>query len=115
MAGEIVVGYDGTEGAKAALGEARGSPRSSAPSSWSRSRTTARRSAVRSRTSHDALLERGQAVTGEALAAAAAAGVTARAELVHGHPAPALVELAEAARRAHDRGRLLRREPAEGR
>jgi nucleotide-binding universal stress UspA family protein len=43
----------------------------------------------------DALVERGQRVTQDALSEAQAAGVDARAELVHDHPAPGLAARAE--------------------
>jgi nucleotide-binding universal stress UspA family protein len=96
MAAPIVVGYDGTEGSKAALAEAL---RLAGPLGAE---------VVIAFAAHlnpgggevadagDAIHERGVAVTGEALEAARAAGVTARGEIVHGRPYEALAELAEA-------------------
>jgi nucleotide-binding universal stress UspA family protein len=96
MPGPIVVGYDGTEGAQAALAEAL---RVAGPLGAE---------LVVAFASHlnpgggevsdtaDAIHERGEAVLQEALDAARGAGVTARAAIVHGRPYEALAELAEA-------------------
>ena len=62
----------------------------------------------------DALVERGERVTQEALAEAQAAGVDARAELVRRPSRARARRPGRAARRADDRRRLLRREPAAG-
>jgi nucleotide-binding universal stress UspA family protein len=93
--GEIVVGYDGRDGARRALDEAtRLAKELGAPLvvvfAYHVSPVGGEVQDL-----HDALIERGREVTGEALAAAREHGVEARAELVHGEPAPALVELAE--------------------
>jgi nucleotide-binding universal stress UspA family protein len=95
MAREIVVGYDGRDGARRALDEAtRMAKELGAPLvvvfAYHVSPVGGEVQDL-----HDALIERGREVTGEALAAAREHGVEARAELVHGEPAPALVELAE--------------------
>jgi nucleotide-binding universal stress UspA family protein len=96
MAAPIVVGYDGTEGAQAALAEAL---RLAGPLGAE---------LVVAFASHlnpgggevadaaDAIRARGQAVIAEALAKAREAGVAARGELVHGRPYEALADLAEA-------------------
>jgi nucleotide-binding universal stress UspA family protein len=92
MAGELVLGYDGSEGSKAALREAArlsqglGSPLVIAFAYG----VSPLGGEVKDLS--DALLERGRALTADALAAA---GVEARAELVDDHPAPGLVALAE--------------------
>ena len=95
MAAPIVVGYDGTAGAQAAFGEAL---RIAAPLDAE---------IVLAFVAHvnpgggevsdaaDAVHERGQAVLNEAVDRARAAGVAARAEIVHGRPHEALAELAE--------------------
>src|SRR4051812_18469559 len=96
MPGPIVVGYDGTEGAQAALAEAL------------RLAGALDAELVIAFASHlnpgggevsdtaDAIREHGRAVVEEALATARAAGVAARGEVVHGRPYEALAELAEA-------------------
>jgi nucleotide-binding universal stress UspA family protein len=96
MAAPIVVGYDGTEGARAALAEAL---RLAGPLGAE---------LVIAFVAHqnpgggevadaaDAIHERGEAVTSEALEVARAAGVAARGEIVHGRPYEALAEVAEA-------------------
>jgi nucleotide-binding universal stress UspA family protein len=95
MGAPIVVGYDGTDGARAALGEAL---RLAGP---------LEAELVLAFASHlnpgggevadaaQAVHERGQAVLEAALDQARAAGVTARAEIVHGKPYEALASLAE--------------------
>jgi nucleotide-binding universal stress UspA family protein len=95
--GEIVVGFDGREGAQVALAEAtRLAKDLGAPLVVV---FAYRVSPVGGEVKdlHDALVERGNAVTGEAVAAAREQGVDARAELVHDDPAPGLVALAEQA------------------
>jgi nucleotide-binding universal stress UspA family protein len=92
---EIVLGYDGTDGAKAALGEAAKLAKELGAELVIAFAYHSSPLGGEVKDLHDALVERGQTVTGEALAAAQASGATARAELVHGHPAPALVEVAE--------------------
>jgi nucleotide-binding universal stress UspA family protein len=95
MASEIVVGFDGRDGARTALGEATGLAKElGAPLVVAFAyRVSPLGGEVQDL--HAELVERGEAVTGEAIAAAREQGVDARAELVHGDPAPALVELAE--------------------
>jgi nucleotide-binding universal stress UspA family protein len=95
MAGPIVVGYDGTDGAQAALAEAL------------RLAGALDAELILAFASHlnpgggevadaaQAVHERGQAVLEDALAKARAAGVNARAEIVHGRPYEALASLAE--------------------
>jgi nucleotide-binding universal stress UspA family protein len=95
MGAPIVVGYDGTDGARAALGEAL---RLAGP---------LEADMILAFASHlnpgggevadaaQAVHERGQAVLEAALDQARAAGVTARAEIVHGKPYEALASLAE--------------------
>ena len=95
MAGEIVLGYDGTDGAKAALDEAAKLAKELGDELVVAFAYHSSPLGGEVKDLHDALIERGQAVTGEAVATAQAAGATARAELVHGHPAPAMVETAE--------------------
>jgi nucleotide-binding universal stress UspA family protein len=94
MAGDIVLGYDGTDGAKAALDEAaRLATELGAPLVVAfATRISPLGGEVKDL--HDAVVERGRAVTEEALAAARAAGAEARAELVDEDPGPALVDLA---------------------
>jgi nucleotide-binding universal stress UspA family protein len=96
MAAPLLVGYDGTDGAKAALAEAL---RLAGPLDAE---------VVLAFVSHinpgggevadaaSAVHERGQAVLSEAVEQARAAGVAARAEIVPGRPHEALAELAEA-------------------
>jgi nucleotide-binding universal stress UspA family protein len=95
MAGPIVVGYDGTDGAQAALAEAL------------RLAGALDAELILAFASHlnpgggevadtaAAVHERGEAVLEAALDKARAAGVTARAEIVHGRPYEALAALAE--------------------
>jgi nucleotide-binding universal stress UspA family protein len=95
MAGPIVVGYDGTDGAQAALAEAL------------RLAGALDAELILAFASHinpgggevadaaAAVRDRGQAVLEAALDQARAAGVTARAEIVHGRPYEALASLAE--------------------
>jgi nucleotide-binding universal stress UspA family protein len=95
MAGPIVVGYDGTDGAQAALAEAL------------RLAGALDAELILAFASHldpgggevadaaAAVHERGEAVLEAALDQARAAGVTARAEIVHGRPYEALASLAE--------------------
>jgi nucleotide-binding universal stress UspA family protein len=94
MAGPLVVGYDGTEGARAALDEAL------------RLAGGLGADIVVAFVYHadplggeagglvDTLRERGETVTGEALELARAAGVPARAELVNDRPAEGLMQVA---------------------
>jgi nucleotide-binding universal stress UspA family protein len=84
MAGEIVVGFDGREGARTALREATGLAKDlSAPLVVAFAYHVSPLGGEL-KDLHDALVERGQAVTGEALDAAREQGVDARAEVVHG-------------------------------
>ena len=95
MSEPIVVGYDGTEGAQAALAEAL------------RLAAALDAELILAFASHTnpgggevadaaaAIHEHGEAVLEAALEQARAAGVTARAEIVHGQPYEALAELAE--------------------
>jgi len=94
MAAEIVLGYDGTDGAKAALAEgARLAKELGAPLVVAfATRTSPVGGEVKDL--HDAVVERGRAVTDEALAVARDAGADARAELIDENPGPALVDLA---------------------
>jgi nucleotide-binding universal stress UspA family protein len=95
MAGEIVVGFDGRDGARTALSEATGLAKELGAPLVVVFAYHVSPLGGEVQDLHDALIERGQAVTAEAMAAARDQGVDARAELVHGAPAPALVELAE--------------------
>ena len=95
MAGPIVVGYDGTDGAKAAVGEAiRLAPALGAAVvlAFAYGRTPAGGEVADLAA---ALRERGDALTGAALETLRGAGVEARAELVEGKPGEGLTELAE--------------------
>jgi nucleotide-binding universal stress UspA family protein len=94
MAGEVVLGYDGTDGAKAALREgARLAKELGAPLVVAfATRTSPLGGEVKDL--HDAVVERGRAVTDEALAVAREVGADARAELIDENPGPALVDLA---------------------
>jgi nucleotide-binding universal stress UspA family protein len=95
MAAPIVVGYDGTDGAQAALAEAL------------RLAGALDAELILAFASHlnpgggevadaaQAVHERGEAVLAAALDQARAAGVKARAEIVHGRPYEALASLAE--------------------
>jgi nucleotide-binding universal stress UspA family protein len=95
MAGPIVVGYDGTDGAQAALAEAL------------RLAAALDAELILAFASHlnpgggevadaaAAVHERGESVLEAALDQARAAGVTARANIVHGRPYEALASLAE--------------------
>ena len=95
MAGPLVVGYDGTEGARAALAEALrlagalGVDIVVAFAYW------AGALGGESADLLDTLRERGRAVTQEALDTARAAGVQGSAELVNDRPAEALAQVAE--------------------
>jgi nucleotide-binding universal stress UspA family protein len=95
MPGPILVGYDGTEGAKAALAEALrlagalGVEIVVAFAYWAGALGGEGADLV------DTLRDRGQAVTAEALETARAAGVEGRAELVNDRPAEALAQAAE--------------------
>jgi nucleotide-binding universal stress UspA family protein len=95
MAGDIVLGFDGTEGARAALGEAKALAKELGAQLVIAFAYHSSPLGGEVKDLHDALVERGERVTQEALAEAQAAGVDARAELVHDHPAPALAGLAE--------------------
>jgi len=94
MAGEVVLGYDGTDGAKAALGEAARLATELGAGLVVAFATRTSPLGGEVKDLHDAVVERGRAVTEEALATARAAGAEARAELVDEDPAPALVDLA---------------------
>ena len=59
----------------------------------------------------DALLEMGRAATAHALEKVEAAGVTARVRLVDAKPADALIQVGDAARRDGHRGRHRGRQP----
>jgi nucleotide-binding universal stress UspA family protein len=95
MPGPILVGYDGTEGAKAALAEAL---RLAGELNAEIVVAFAYWAGALGGESADLLAtlrERGQAVAEEALATARAAGVEGRAELVNDRPAEALAQVAE--------------------
>jgi nucleotide-binding universal stress UspA family protein len=96
MAGPIVIGYDGTAGAQAALAEALrlAGPLEAEVVVVFASHLNPGGGEVAD--AAEAIRERGEAVTGEALERAREAGVTARAEIVHGRPHEALAEVAEA-------------------
>jgi nucleotide-binding universal stress UspA family protein len=95
MAGPIVVGYDGTEGAKAALGEALrlagalGAEVVVGFAYWA--------SPLGGETADllEALRGRGEAIVAEAVDTARAAGVQARTEMVNAIPDVMLADLAE--------------------
>jgi nucleotide-binding universal stress UspA family protein len=95
MAHEIVVGFDGRDGARTALGEATALAKELGAPLVVAFAYHVSPLGGEVKDLHDALVERGQAVTGEAIATAREQGVEARAEVVHGDPAPALVALAE--------------------
>jgi nucleotide-binding universal stress UspA family protein len=95
MAGEIVLGYDGTDGAKAALGEAARLAKELGAGLVVAFATHTPPLGGEVKDLHEAVVERGRAVTGEALEVARAAGAEARAELVDEDPGPALVDLAD--------------------
>src|SRR4051812_46084945 len=96
MSEPIVVGYDGTEGAKAALGEAV--RLAAALDAEIVVAFAYRASGIGGETSDylASLRERGEAVTGEAVETARAAGVAARGEMVNDDPAEGLADLAKA-------------------
>jgi nucleotide-binding universal stress UspA family protein len=95
MAGPLVIGYDGTEGAKAALAEALrlagalGVDIVVAFAYWAGPLGGEEGDLLAT------LRERGRAVTEEALETAQAAGVQGTAELVNDRPAEALAQVAE--------------------
>jgi nucleotide-binding universal stress UspA family protein len=93
--GEILVGFDGRDGARTALGEATALAKELGAPLVVVFAYHVSPLGGEVQDLHDALIERGRAVTAEAVAAAGEQGVDARAELVHGEPAPAMVELAE--------------------
>jgi nucleotide-binding universal stress UspA family protein len=95
MSEPIVVGYDGTEGAKAALAEALrlAGPLDAELVLAFASHTNPGGGEVADAAA--AVHERGQAVLESALEQARAAGVSARAEIVHGRPFEALAALAD--------------------
>ena len=95
MAGPLVVGYDGTEGAKAALAETLRLAGALGVDIVVRSPTGPARSAAKEPICSTLLRERGRAVTEEALETARAAGVQGSAELVNDRPAEALAQVAE--------------------
>jgi nucleotide-binding universal stress UspA family protein len=95
MSHEILVGFDGRDGARTALGEATRLAKDLGAPLVVVFAYHVSPLGGEVQDLHDALIERGRAVTAEAIAAAGEQGVDARAELVHGDPAPALVELAE--------------------
>src|SRR5688572_8525040 len=94
MAGPLVVGYDGTEGARAALAEALrlagalGVDIVIAFAYWTNPLGGEVADLL------DALRERGRELTEEALETARAAGVQGSAELVNDRPAEALAQVA---------------------
>jgi nucleotide-binding universal stress UspA family protein len=95
MPGPIVVGYDGTDGARAALAEA---VRIAGPLGAELVIAFAYHAGPVGGEVTDlaaTLHERGEAVVNEALDTARSAGVTARGEIVHSKPADALAETAE--------------------
>ncbi len=96
MAGELVVGYDGTDCAKLALSHAARLARrlgGQVVVAFAYG-TSAIGGEVQDLSA--AIAERGRVVTAEGVALAAQAGADARAELVDDYPAQALVRLAEA-------------------
>jgi nucleotide-binding universal stress UspA family protein len=95
MSEPIVVGYDGTAGAKAALNEAvrlAGALDAELVLAFA-SHTNPGGGEVADAAA--ALHEHGEAVLADGLGQARAAGVSARAEIVHGRPYEALAALAE--------------------
>ena len=93
--GEIVVGFDGREGARTALSAATGLAKDLGAPLVVAFAYHVSPLGGEVQDLHDVLVERGRAVTAEAIAAAREQGVDARAEVVDGAPAPALVTLAE--------------------
>ena len=95
MSKPIIVGYDGTEGAKAALAEAL--RLAAALEAEVVVAFAYRASGVGSETADylASVRDRGEAVTEEALEVARAAGVQARGELVNDNPAEGLADLAK--------------------
>ena len=109
----LVVGYDGSAGARAALAEAlelggRLSEGVHVVFSFESPRLGGEL--------HDLdaeIQERGDAVVGEALRTAEAAGVTVSSDVRKQDPAEGLLAAADEVERVDDRRRLLRRAPAE--
>jgi nucleotide-binding universal stress UspA family protein len=94
MPGPIVVGYDGTEGAKAALAEAvrlAGPLRAEVVAAFAYHATPL---GGDPRQMHDLLRDRGRTVLEEALQQVRAAGLEGRAELVNDRAAEGLADLA---------------------
>jgi nucleotide-binding universal stress UspA family protein len=94
--GPLVVGYDGTDGGRAALAEAI---RLAGPLGAEMVVASAYHVSPLGGEVADmerALRERGEALTGDAIAAARAAGVEARAEVRSGRPADVLTAVADA-------------------
>ncbi len=115
MAGEIVVGFDGRDGARAALEEAARLAQGLGAGLVVTFASAVSPLGGEVKDLHDAVAEHGRAVLEEALADLRGRGVEARAELVDEDPAPGMVDARRAARRADDRRRLGRRGPAQGR
>jgi len=95
MARPLIVGYDGTEGARAAMAEAL---ELAGPLGAEVVVVFVYHAGALGGEAHDlidALRERGNAVTEEALEMARAAGVPARAELVNDKPAEGLASIAK--------------------
>ena len=95
MAGPIVLGYDGTDGAKAALDEALDLAGELGAEVVVVFVYHFGAAGGEAHDLVDALRERGLAVVEEALAAARAAGVQARAELVNDKPAEGVASVAK--------------------
>jgi nucleotide-binding universal stress UspA family protein len=95
MAGPIVVGYDGTAGAQAAFAEALRLAGALDAEVLLAFVSHVNPAGGEVADASQAVHERGRAVLEEAVERARAAGVAARAEIVHGRPHEALAELAE--------------------
>jgi nucleotide-binding universal stress UspA family protein len=95
MAAPIVVGYDGTEGSQAALAEALRLAGPLGADLVLAFVSHLNRGGGEVADAAEAVHERGEAVLEDALGRARAAGVVARAQIVHGRPSEALADLAE--------------------
>ena len=97
MAGEIVVGYDGSSGARAGLDAAIDMAKKLSGDLVIVYAYEVSRFGGEVKDLAAALLERGQALVVEASQIANAAGLDARVEVVEAHPAEALVDVASSA------------------
>ena len=95
MAGEIVVGFDGRDGARAALEEAARLAQGLGAGLVVTFASAVSPLGGEVKDLHDAVAEHGRAVLEEALADLRGRGVEARAELIDEDPAPGMVDLAE--------------------